>query len=177
VPIRVRAIVLGEAETWLDGSLLPGGHTRLEPGAHVLALHVTKLGTAVWGADDGTPLLPAPFVLDLLADHGPNRNDRDTDVLAAASSIERRWTSSPPPPGWSAPAFEDRTWDELRPAPPELLERCADHVRRAYERLREGGAAIFELGARTKRAEAWVRVRFTLDERKLHELSSPAEGR
>lgn len=42
VPIRVRAIVLGETETWLDGAPLPGGgHTRIEAGTHVLAVHVT----------------------------------------------------------------------------------------------------------------------------------------
>lgn len=41
VPIRVRAIVLGETKTWLDGAPLPGGHTRIEAGTHVLAVHVT----------------------------------------------------------------------------------------------------------------------------------------
>ena len=107
-------------------------------------------------------------------------------VLTATGLLVRRYTGSPVVTlrHGDDPVTLDLTADapirelcrSLRPAPPELLAQCADHVRRAYERLREGGAAIFELGDPMGGAEAWVRIRFTLDERKLRELSPNAEG-
>ncbi len=173
--------MLGEAETWLDGAPLPGSFTRIEPGAHVIALHVTKLGTAVW-ADDARPaLLPAPFVLDVVDDRGPNQDDHEATLPAGTRFLERRWTSTAPPPDFSAPAFDDGAWRRLEPAAPEMLARSEDHVRRAYERLREGGATIFALGDASapvlgRNAEAWVRVHFTLHESARGEPSSPRDG-
>lgn len=174
----MRAIVLGETETWLDGAPLPGGHTRIEAGTHVLAVHVTNLGKAAWSNEESATILPAPFVLDVLADHGPNAYHTVTDLLAQASAVERRWTSTPPAPDFMQPSFDERGWNALRPASPTMLAGCAAHVQRAYDRLRESGATVLALGDadRDGQVEAWVRMRFTLHDGALRELGSPARG-
>jgi hypothetical protein len=167
IPVRVRVIVLGEAETWLDGKQLPGGYTRIESGAHVIALHVTKLGRAAWEHNASSVPRPVPLIVSVFADGGPNQGGGGIadDLLERARRVERRWTSVKPAPEFAATGFDDRTWRVLGPAAEDLLEPLPAHTRRTLERMRRDGTSMFTLGdpAEPTLEEAWVRIAFTLD--------------
>jgi hypothetical protein len=170
-PIRVGVAVLGEAEVWLDGTLLPGGHTRLVTGQHVLAIHVTKLGRLVW--EDGRPWThrPIPCAIHVDTDPGPRRANQAVSLLERVRVDARRITYETPSADFFEPAFDDRGWSELEIASGLDPFALSQSLAWRYQHLHERGVTLAALGTPgDDRDEAWIRLRFTASETMLADL-------
>jgi hypothetical protein len=157
-PVLVRVIVIGAADTWLDGAPMRSSYARIEPGRHVVAAHLTKLGES-WG-DPIKP--PVPLSLSVTFDAGPDAA-RGDNLLMLASDVRWSAATSRPPEGFGDPAFDDAAWPELPLATDEVRRKVdADHL----GRLDEADVRARAVGSR-RVTETWIRVSFTLGEATL----------
>lgn len=167
-PVRVGVVVLGSAETWLDGEPLASSFTRMRGGRHVVAAHFTELGSS-WRDSVAPPVPFAPVI------HGDPGRDvyRAENLLAGVRDLRIRRAPSPPDPDFASLSYDDSGWPEAPVATEAALARLSAHDYH-LTRLAEAGVPARLVGAGGA-TEAWVRISFTLSEATLRKAAEESE--
>ena len=131
------------ATCWLDGERLASSIAQLRAGPHAIAAHLRREEPGV-----------QPFTLWAMYEA-----DLDLDLIPRGAP---RWccTTSPPPEGWTDPAFDDAAWGEVPRISAERLAELESWARRSYEEAAAAGRPVFAL----EHDELWLRVAFTAPE-------------
>jgi len=152
IPVLVQLASMGTSETWLDGTTLSSSHVTVGAGRHVIAVHLSEVGTWRKGQP---PILPAPFSIGVVSDAmGATR-----DLVRTATDVRWRWSARLPPLLWVDANFDDARWPALGAADAQLLATVPSGASYSYERAVEHGQAMFEILTR----EAWIRLSFTIE--------------
>lgn len=127
---------LGRMQAWLDGHEVVNSWVTLAPGRHVLAVAVHQLER------------PAPFMaLIQPAEAGAAHNNSSA---LAASGASLAWRVHPSPPdGWTAPDFDDGSWQMADSGGRlvQVLEADSDAQFWHFRRLGSLGAQALRLEA------------------------------
>jgi len=151
VPVLVQVASLGQSETWLDGEQLSSSHVMLGMGRHVIAVHLSEVGT--WRRDQPPIMMPAPFSVGVVSETmGVSR-----DLVRDATDVRWRWSPRVPESLWTDMEFDDRRWLALGDGT-ALADAVPEAARYGYDRALERDQAMFAI----PQSEAWIRLLFTV---------------
>jgi hypothetical protein len=145
---RIRIVVRGRGETWLDGVHLIADRAAFSAGRHVLAIHLQNLERSL-------------LAISIAPDLGPTQRAANR-YMDAPTRIER-WMPGKHE-GASAVDFDDHAWQLPREATVKTIDSLPQDARRPYEWCLQNGMTLLELGtASAPLAEGWLRITLAVD--------------
>jgi len=153
IPLEIWAYTPGEAQLFLDGSVLASARPLVPYGDHVLAW-------TIMGFDpDGIVLACSATYNETLRPvfvHVTPPTGQTVSILSAPDGTWR-YTAAPPPGTWMRPDFDDSTWQTMMARPVSEEER-----KKNYRLNHVCGLGAQPLGVVASGHAVWIRRRFTL---------------